>query len=123
MYELMFRYKPYTKCAECLSNTRLKCKKCMQAIIESAEGQCHPRNVVKVRHGSPLQTNKYTQYRQKEVGGSSPKLRYGKENEKVVIISKYDLWMEEQRRKRSGRVGASPKDMWPKKAKFSDVNL
>ena len=33
----MFRFKPYTKCFDCLSDTRLKCKKCMANIIDDIE--------------------------------------------------------------------------------------
>jgi hypothetical protein len=41
----------------------------------------------------------------------------------VVIINKYDWWMGERRRRRTRQLDIDFRDMWPKKAKFSDVNL
>lgn len=32
--EKMFREKPYTQCFECIQSTKLKCKKCMNTLVE-----------------------------------------------------------------------------------------
>ena len=31
----MFREKPYTKCAECIEGSRLKCKKCIGELVDT----------------------------------------------------------------------------------------
>ncbi len=50
----MFHYKPYTKCIECLSNNRLKCKKCMEQMINDIQNKRLPRNVSKIKMRSTL---------------------------------------------------------------------
>lgn len=65
----MFRNKPYTKCIDCLSNNRLKCKKCMEQIIEDVSKNSLPKRFVRMKEFSATKHghSKYTQYKKEEL--------------------------------------------------------
>ena len=59
----MFRLKPYTKCVDCLTNDKLKCKKCMQAIIKDISSNDSQRKNFRIKEVSSNNLNrKFTQY-------------------------------------------------------------
>lgn len=57
----MFRIKPYTKCIQCLSNDKLKCRKCMESIIEDISKNENVKRLSKTRESSLKGGNKYSQ--------------------------------------------------------------
>ena len=51
----MFRDKPYTQCFECLQGSRIKCKKCMEGLVESV---LHHRSCVEKEKAKKVEGNK-----------------------------------------------------------------
>ena len=103
--EKMFREKPYTQCFECIQGNRLKCKKCMNTIVEDVLR--HKQTI----HNTSLRTSHQEHPRK-------PKKLIRRESAaELQVRSCYGLWMDQvlTRRTKERNVLNATLGCWPHK--------
>lgn len=107
---------------DCLSNDKLKCRKCMQTIIRDISDNENKKNIRVKDVSSKMGNSKFVQYKKEEphhFKKCHSVARYNKENdEKLMITSKYNWWMAERIKRRQEDNGN--KTAWPRKARFNN---
>lgn len=115
LYERMFREKPYTKCMDCLANNRLKCRKCMENIIEDMAHKPPPRKVIIDRKiSSSPSRSRLDLTMHVPRSPKSPQI-------KVMVMSKYNWWLSQKQLNKNKENDF--REQWPRKTKNYDASL
>lgn len=59
LYDRMFRVKPYTKCIDCLTQDKLRCQNCMEAIIEDIAKNNNPKRLNEKKKSLPVSRSQH----------------------------------------------------------------